>query len=56
MRLPEIPVLRCKRCGEVKFIPLTFPRRKGADEVDTRARPTAKCITCGYYHVPRKPD
>jgi len=56
MRLPAIPVLRCTRCGDVTFIPLTFPRRKGADEVDMRARPTAKCITCGWSYVPLQRD
>jgi len=51
MRIPDIPVLRCERCGGDRFIPLTFPDVKGVERAETVARPTAKCITCGRSYT-----
>ena len=46
VRLPDVPIVCCSRCGNDRFIPLTFAhsRRKVSDSV---VRPTAKCVTCG---------
>lgn len=52
IRMPDIPILRCDACGGDRFIPLTFPAYEGAKEADIRARPTAKCVTCGRPYVP----
>jgi DNA-directed RNA polymerase subunit RPC12/RpoP len=43
--LPLAPVLRCERCGEDRFVPLTYPGRRH----DLPARPDAKCVGCGHY-------
>jgi hypothetical protein len=51
MRIPDIPVLRCEGCGGDRFIPLTFPARKGAEKAGASARPTAKCLTCGWSYT-----
>ena len=52
LQMPDVPVLRCDVCGGDRFIPLTFPAYQGAKAADIRARPTAKCITCGHSYVP----
>jgi hypothetical protein len=51
MRIPDIPVLRCEGCGGDRFIPLTFPTREGAGKAEASARPTAKCLTCGWSYT-----
>jgi hypothetical protein len=51
MRMPDIPVLRCDGCGGNRFIPLTFPARRGAEKAGVRGRPTAKCVTCGVSYT-----
>jgi len=53
--LPEIPMLRCTRCGDERFIPLTFPGRKVREGVGAPVRPTAKCVTCGMSYIPPGP-
>jgi hypothetical protein len=51
MRIPDIPVLRCEGCGGDRFIPLTFPPHIGAVKAGASARPTAKCLTCGWSYI-----
>jgi hypothetical protein len=54
-RIPDIPLLRCSGCGGDRFIPLTFPSRRGAEKAEIEARPTAKCVTCGLSYIPSPP-
>jgi|HubBroStandDraft_6_1064221.scaffolds.fasta_scaffold32182_5 hypothetical protein len=49
--LPATPALLCVECGGERFIPLTFPRIRGAPPQRDRVfHPSAKCVTCGLYY------
>ncbi len=52
-RIPEPPLLTCKRCAGARFVPLTFPT---IERVDRLVRPTAKCVTCGLRYRDDEPE
>jgi ribosomal protein L37E len=52
-----LSLLRCRRCGGERMIPLTFPDDETESGFGRRSlrptRPTAKCVDCGLRHSTR---